>query len=80
MLTCLEFGKMHIMCVIYILFQADGSDDIFFFFLQDLNNLLLDTPPVWKGSSKFFRTIGDKGSLKYVVSKCMYSSRFGFLG
>ncbi|XP_040190600.1 calcium uptake protein 3, mitochondrial isoform X2 [Rana temporaria] len=32
---------------------------------QDLNNLLLDTPPVWKGSSKFFRTIGDKGMLSY---------------
>ncbi|XP_077333539.1 calcium uptake protein 3, mitochondrial isoform X3 [Lithobates pipiens] len=32
---------------------------------QDLNNLLLDTPPVWKGSSRFFRTLGDKGMLSY---------------
>ncbi|CAJ0948991.1 unnamed protein product [Ranitomeya imitator] len=27
---------------------------------QDLNQLLLDTPPVWKGSSRFFRTLGEK--------------------
>ncbi|KAM5192715.1 calcium uptake protein 3, mitochondrial isoform 1-T1 [Mantella aurantiaca] len=32
---------------------------------QELNNLLLDTPPVWKGSSKFFRTLGDKGMISY---------------
>ncbi|XP_018420617.1 PREDICTED: calcium uptake protein 3, mitochondrial [Nanorana parkeri] len=32
---------------------------------QDLNNLLLDTPPVWKGSSKFFRTLGEKGMVSY---------------
>ncbi|XP_073464313.1 calcium uptake protein 3, mitochondrial isoform X7 [Aquarana catesbeiana] len=32
---------------------------------QDLNNLLLDTPPVWKGSSRLFRTLGDKGMLSY---------------
>ncbi|XP_072262291.1 calcium uptake protein 3, mitochondrial [Pyxicephalus adspersus] len=32
---------------------------------QDLNNLLVDTPPVWKGSSKFFRTLGDKGMISY---------------
>ncbi|XP_073439708.1 calcium uptake protein 3, mitochondrial isoform X3 [Dendrobates tinctorius] len=32
---------------------------------QDLNQLLLDTPPVWKGSSRFFRTLGDKGMVSY---------------
>ncbi|XP_077135813.1 calcium uptake protein 3, mitochondrial isoform X5 [Ranitomeya variabilis] len=32
---------------------------------QDLNQLLLDTPPVWKGSSRFFRTLGEKGMVSY---------------
>ncbi|XP_071978268.1 calcium uptake protein 3, mitochondrial isoform X1 [Engystomops pustulosus] len=32
---------------------------------QDLNQLLIDTPPVWKGSSRFFRTLGDKGMISY---------------
>ncbi|KAM4050201.1 calcium uptake protein 3, mitochondrial isoform 3-T3 [Anomaloglossus baeobatrachus] len=32
---------------------------------QDLNQLLLDTPPVWKGSSRFFRTLGEKGMISY---------------
>ncbi|KAM3940727.1 calcium uptake protein 3, mitochondrial isoform 3-T3 [Leptodactylus fuscus] len=32
---------------------------------QDLSQLLIDTPPVWKGSSRFFRTLGDKGMISY---------------
>ncbi|XP_069833772.1 calcium uptake protein 3, mitochondrial isoform X7 [Dendropsophus ebraccatus] len=32
---------------------------------QDLNQMLIDTPPVWKGSSRFFRTLGDKGMISY---------------
>ncbi|XP_063776923.1 calcium uptake protein 3, mitochondrial isoform X3 [Pseudophryne corroboree] len=32
---------------------------------QDLNQILLDTPPVWKGSSRLFRTLGDKGMISY---------------
>ncbi|KAM4809564.1 calcium uptake protein 3, mitochondrial isoform 1-T1 [Rhinophrynus dorsalis] len=32
---------------------------------QELNQMLLDTPPVWKGSSRFFRTLGDKGMISY---------------
>ncbi|XP_056414726.1 calcium uptake protein 3, mitochondrial isoform X2 [Hyla sarda] len=32
---------------------------------QDLNQLLIDTPPVWKGSSRFFRTLEDKGMISY---------------
>ncbi|XP_053559903.1 calcium uptake protein 3, mitochondrial isoform X2 [Bombina bombina] len=32
---------------------------------QDLNQMLLDTPPVWKGSSRFFRTLGDEGMISY---------------
>ncbi|XP_075052414.1 calcium uptake protein 3, mitochondrial isoform X8 [Mixophyes fleayi] len=32
---------------------------------QDLNQMLLDTPPVWKGSSRLFRTLGDKGMISY---------------
>ncbi|CAN2388640.1 calcium ion binding [Pristimantis euphronides] len=32
---------------------------------QDLNQLLTDTPPVWKGSSRFFRTLADKGMVSY---------------
>ncbi|KAE8629660.1 hypothetical protein XENTR_v10000561 [Xenopus tropicalis] len=29
------------------------------------NQMLLDTPPVWKGTSRFFRTLGDKGMISY---------------
>ncbi|XP_040274733.1 calcium uptake protein 3, mitochondrial isoform X3 [Bufo bufo] len=32
---------------------------------QDLIQLLIDTPSVWKGSSRFFRTLGDKGMISY---------------
>ncbi|XP_063314123.1 calcium uptake protein 3, mitochondrial isoform X4 [Pelobates fuscus] len=32
---------------------------------QELTQMLLDTPPVWKGSSRFFRTLGDKGIISY---------------
>ncbi|XP_075716223.1 calcium uptake protein 3, mitochondrial isoform X4 [Rhinoderma darwinii] len=32
---------------------------------QDLSQMLMDTPPVWKGSSRFFRTLGDKGMISY---------------
>ncbi|XP_068134720.1 calcium uptake protein 3, mitochondrial isoform X4 [Hyperolius riggenbachi] len=32
---------------------------------QDVNDLLIDTPPVWKGSSKLFRNLGDRGMLSY---------------
>ncbi|XP_032885178.1 calcium uptake protein 3, mitochondrial isoform X4 [Amblyraja radiata] len=32
---------------------------------QDLENMLTETPPVWKGSSRFFRTLRDKGLIAY---------------
>ncbi|KAM4708155.1 calcium uptake protein 3, mitochondrial isoform 8-T8 [Discoglossus pictus] len=32
---------------------------------QELNQMLLDTPAVWKGSSRFFRTLGEKGMVSY---------------
>ncbi|XP_053314755.1 calcium uptake protein 3, mitochondrial isoform X3 [Spea bombifrons] len=32
---------------------------------QELIQMLSDTPPVWKGSSRFFRTLGDKGLISY---------------
>ncbi|MEE6461905.1 hypothetical protein FKM82_001442 [Ascaphus truei] len=32
---------------------------------QELTQMLLDTPPVWKGSSKFFRTLEVKGMISY---------------
>ncbi|OCT99535.1 hypothetical protein XELAEV_18005317mg [Xenopus laevis] len=32
---------------------------------QEQNQMLLDTPPVWKGTSRFFRTLGDKGMISY---------------
>ncbi|KAG8453751.1 hypothetical protein GDO86_000394, partial [Hymenochirus boettgeri] len=31
----------------------------------ELNQVLLDTPPIWKGSSRFFRTLDDKGMISY---------------
>ncbi|XP_069487690.1 calcium uptake protein 3, mitochondrial isoform X2 [Ambystoma mexicanum] len=32
---------------------------------QELTQMLLDTPPVWKGSSKLFRNLRDKGVISY---------------
>ncbi|XP_078254035.1 calcium uptake protein 3, mitochondrial isoform X2 [Rhinoraja longicauda] len=32
---------------------------------QDLENMLTETPPVWKGSSRLFRTLRDKGLIAY---------------
>ncbi|XP_064917085.1 calcium uptake protein 3, mitochondrial isoform X4 [Columba livia] len=32
---------------------------------QELNQILMETPPVWKGSSKLFRNLNDKGVISY---------------
>ncbi|XP_061440103.1 calcium uptake protein 3, mitochondrial isoform X2 [Rhineura floridana] len=32
---------------------------------QELNQILAETPPVWKGSSKLFRNLQDKGVISY---------------
>ncbi|XP_074848942.1 calcium uptake protein 3, mitochondrial isoform X4 [Carettochelys insculpta] len=32
---------------------------------QELNQILLETPPVWKGSSKLFRNLKEKGVISY---------------
>ncbi|KAL8207378.1 UNVERIFIED_CONTAM: Calcium uptake protein 3, mitochondrial, partial [Gekko kuhli] len=32
---------------------------------QELNQILLETPPVWKGSSKLFRNLHEKGVISY---------------
>uniref|UniRef100_A0A8C5M060 Mitochondrial calcium uptake family member 3 n=1 Tax=Leptobrachium leishanense TaxID=445787 RepID=A0A8C5M060_9ANUR len=32
---------------------------------QELTQMLVDTPPVWKGSSRFFRTLGVQGIISY---------------
>ncbi|XP_059577770.1 calcium uptake protein 3, mitochondrial isoform X4 [Alligator mississippiensis] len=32
---------------------------------QELNQILMETPPVWKGSSKLFRNLRDKGVISY---------------
>ncbi|KAM6261364.1 calcium uptake protein 3, mitochondrial isoform 6-T6 [Porphyrio hochstetteri] len=32
---------------------------------QELNQILMETPPVWKGSSKLFRTLNEKGVISY---------------
>uniref|UniRef100_UPI00398E86A4 calcium uptake protein 3, mitochondrial isoform X2 n=1 Tax=Pristiophorus japonicus TaxID=55135 RepID=UPI00398E86A4 len=32
---------------------------------QELENMLTETPPVWKGSSRLFRTLHDKGLIAY---------------
>ncbi|KAJ7326731.1 hypothetical protein JRQ81_016490 [Phrynocephalus forsythii] len=32
---------------------------------QELNQILLETPPVWKGSSKLFRNLKDRGVISY---------------
>ncbi|XP_072108757.1 calcium uptake protein 3, mitochondrial isoform X3 [Mobula birostris] len=32
---------------------------------QDLENMLAETPPVWKGSSRLFRTLRDRGLIAY---------------
>ncbi|XP_072519127.1 calcium uptake protein 3, mitochondrial isoform X2 [Salminus brasiliensis] len=32
---------------------------------QDLEKMLSDTPPVWKGSSRFFRNLREKGIISY---------------
>ncbi|XP_060634544.1 calcium uptake protein 3, mitochondrial isoform X3 [Anolis sagrei] len=32
---------------------------------QELNQILLETPPVWKGSSKLFRNLREKGVISY---------------
>ncbi|XP_043918438.1 calcium uptake protein 3, mitochondrial [Protopterus annectens] len=32
---------------------------------QDLEQMLSETPPVWKGSSKLFRNLGDRGLIAY---------------
>uniref|UniRef100_A0A8D2LXZ7 Mitochondrial calcium uptake family member 3 n=1 Tax=Varanus komodoensis TaxID=61221 RepID=A0A8D2LXZ7_VARKO len=32
---------------------------------QELNQILLETPPVWKGSSKLFRNLQEKGVISY---------------
>ncbi|KAJ6634540.1 hypothetical protein lerEdw1_013980, partial [Lerista edwardsae] len=32
---------------------------------QELNQILLETPPVWKGSSKLFRNLEEKGVISY---------------
>ncbi|XP_062899127.1 calcium uptake protein 3, mitochondrial isoform X1 [Mobula hypostoma] len=32
---------------------------------QDLENMLAETPPVWKGSSRLFRTLHDRGLIAY---------------
>lgn len=32
---------------------------------QDLDKILSDTPPVWKGSSRFFRNLREKGIIAY---------------
>ncbi|NXV79015.1 MICU3 protein, partial [Atlantisia rogersi] len=31
----------------------------------ELNQILMETPPVWKGSSKLFRTLNEKGVISY---------------
>ncbi|KAI4897272.1 hypothetical protein NFI96_024631, partial [Prochilodus magdalenae] len=33
--------------------------------LKDLDKILSDTPPVWKGSSRFFRNLNEKGIISY---------------
>ncbi|XP_056346046.1 calcium uptake protein 3, mitochondrial isoform X3 [Oenanthe melanoleuca] len=32
---------------------------------QELNQILMETPPVWKGSSKLFRNLNEKGVISY---------------
>ncbi|XP_067843113.1 calcium uptake protein 3, mitochondrial-like isoform X2 [Heptranchias perlo] len=32
---------------------------------QELENMLVETPPVWKGSSRLFRTLHDRGLIAY---------------
>ncbi|XP_053921086.1 calcium uptake protein 3, mitochondrial isoform X4 [Cuculus canorus] len=32
---------------------------------QELNHILMETPPVWKGSSKLFRNLNEKGVISY---------------
>ncbi|KAM9028118.1 calcium uptake protein 3, mitochondrial isoform 5-T5 [Ara ararauna] len=32
---------------------------------QELNQVLMETPPVWKGSSKLFRNLNEKGVISY---------------
>ncbi|XP_038647043.1 calcium uptake protein 3, mitochondrial-like isoform X3 [Scyliorhinus canicula] len=32
---------------------------------QELDNMLAETPPVWKGSSRLFRTLNDRGLIAY---------------
>ncbi|XP_068042920.1 calcium uptake protein 3, mitochondrial isoform X4 [Anomalospiza imberbis] len=32
---------------------------------QELNQILMETPPVWKGSSKLFRNLDEKGVISY---------------
>ncbi|KAM8939780.1 calcium uptake protein 3, mitochondrial [Pelodytes ibericus] len=32
---------------------------------QEVSQMLLDTPPIWKGSSRFFRNLGDEGMISY---------------
>uniref|UniRef100_A0A8C6X7J7 Mitochondrial calcium uptake family member 3 n=1 Tax=Naja naja TaxID=35670 RepID=A0A8C6X7J7_NAJNA len=32
---------------------------------QDLNQILIETPPVWKGSSKLFRNLQERGIISY---------------
>lgn len=42
------------------------------FFLKDLDKILSDTPPVWKGSSRLFRNLNEKGENSQQVNTCIY--------
>lgn len=39
--------------------------------LQELNQILIETPPVWKGSSKLFRNLQERGTKEYLLCRIL---------
>lgn len=50
-----------------------------YFFLKDLDKILSDTPPVWKGSSRLFRNLNEKGENTQQANTCIYLYSWGYL-
>ncbi|PNJ76696.1 MICU3 isoform 4, partial [Pongo abelii] len=48
---------------------------------QELNQMLAETPPVWKGSSKLFRNLKERGVIsytEYLFLLCILTSKYTY--
>lgn len=61
--NCLKPPANTVLCCEHLGFRIEQVNWDFLLFWQELDKMLADTPPVWKGSSNLFRNLRERGKV-----------------